>query len=45
MTECYGPCLEHCFSRDNIKYYIYGIITGLSISYIYNEYKQNHKNK
>ncbi len=40
---CTGPCLEHCYNTD-IKTFIYGLLVGIIIYHMYNEYnKQNKK--
>ena len=38
MNKYSGPCLEHCYSRNNITYFVIGLITGIGLSYIYSTY-------
>ncbi len=37
MTQCGGPCLEHCYRVNNNKYlYLFlGIIIGILLYYFY----------
>ena len=40
MNKCIGPCLPHCFNKDQILYLVIGLILG----YYLNSYLQKKKN-
>ena len=43
LKSCTGPCLEHCYSKNNIIYLLIGLIIGIIISHCY--YKNKKKGK
>ena len=44
--KCAGPCLEHCYSKNNIIYLFIGVIIGIIIVKIYyiNKERNNKQN-
>jgi hypothetical protein len=44
--QCQGPCLEHCYHKNTLNYFTYGLIIGLLFSIIINHiYKNKNKDK
>ncbi len=33
MAECNGPCLKHCYSHNNLKMLLLGLILGYCFAY------------
>jgi hypothetical protein len=44
--QCQGPCLEHCYHKNKLNYFIYVLIIGLLFSIIINlKYTTKDKKK
>jgi hypothetical protein len=48
MSECNGPCLQHCYNNINMNFFIYficGFIIGILTYYLFIKYKPKNENK